>query len=310
MASFLEKLIGGDDEVNNNTSPDASGVITRRLIKAYAAQPPEALGLILSDDCEVIGVDPSSLAESAKITPHFMIFEVNGTFIEDSKTFFDSCRCDLTLIIKLQAVNGMSELIAKFLQMDEQSTNTPEAQRELYDSMQLSPRFNFLSSEHPFFRRFNRRLQEKREANALIKQRAEESKEEDKRQLLEHMQKLKDDHAAPPKTTVEDQIVHQGVNPEIDDDSGSPFVDIYTENKSSFFGNKCSPEPEADLTPQTEIVSNQELLALVGVESEPPSNQPVSYVILPSEEYILRTGEKAVHSLKKRIGPPPVPPPA
>lgn len=334
MSSFLEKLISGGAAIDNNAPPDSHGVVTRRIVKEYAAQPPEELGLTLSDDGEVINVSEKSLAQMANIPVHFMIFEVNNVFVGDSSTFFDNCRSQLNLTIKLQSVSGMSEIIAKILSCEEKySTEELREHLKLDELLKTTPRFDFLSNDHPLFQRYTRRLKDKREANSLIKLYVQEAKEEERRSVLESLKRVREENTetpAPAKPKVEVNIAY----PASSIDSGNstaPFVDVH-EPATYLFGktnegdkNQKSKETVSyDYAKQVEIaeaktVDNalleggmttqlEELLNLIGVKNHTKMKQNVSYVILPSEEYVLSSGERVVHALKKRIGPPPTPP--
>lgn len=328
MSSFLKKLISGDSAVDNSLPPDSFGVITRRVIKHYAAQPPDELGLKLSNDAEVVEVTPGSLSSKSNIPTHFMIFEVNNMFVEDSRSFFEKCRSSLTLTIKLHSLGAVAELIAKILSYEEKYTGEEVRHvLKLDELMSSNPCFKFLSSDHPLFRRYTRRLQEKREANALIKQRVEEAKEQEQKEILEKLRKAqRESQQVNSDKTALSSAVQPVVSPA---DVSTHFISVCEGATDAFSTVKDPVDEQKRVTPlsstpappieQKESVSDsievvptaskEELLALVGLgEVAEEESTPVSYVILPSEEYVLPSGEKAVHALKRRIGPPPTPP--
>lgn len=329
MASFLKKLRSGDSVVDNNLPPDSCGTIIRRIIKSYAAQPPEELGIKLSADAEVVDVCPGSLGSQFNIPTHFMIFEVNNMFVEDSRSFFEKCRGSLTLTIKLYSLGAVSELIANILFYEEKfSGEELRNVLKLDELMRSNPRFKFLSSDHPIFRRYTRRLQEKREASALIKQRVEEAKEQEQKEVLEKIKKAQEEeqHTDVERTAVTcrtQPVVHLENDPtpfiavcDHGEDTFTRIEETESENVENEFSQPVYQEPlrsegadasaTADKIP---IASKEELLALVGLgENSKIEITEVNYVILPSEEYVLKSGEKVVHALKKRNGPAPSPP--
>lgn len=319
-SSFLDKLKGSDKAVDNSLPPDSSGVITRQIIKNFATQPSEELGVVLSPDAEVKKVIPDSIASKCNIPENFMIFSVNNTFVEDSSTFYRICSSTLTLTIQLQSVAPISEIIVEILDKEDKFTGD-ELQKELNfeNRIKTTPRLCFLAATHPLFRRYTERLQLHRESRALLKQHLEERKKQSQRAILDELKRkeeslIKADEESEPQKNI-------SMEEEKIDDEVRIAVKLSGQSNSEISAEECeeigrltddeSTEENDDISRlSADSPLEEEISPLVDILNRPNCDPkiPVSYVILPSEEYVLRSGEKTVQSLKKRIGCPPSPP--
>lgn len=363
MASFLQKLKSGGVAVDNNAPPDSSGTITRRIEKRFAAQPASSLGLTVGNDAEVLAVEQGSAAAAANIPVGYMIFSVNNEFVETNTQFEEAAQRSLNLVVKLQSLASMAELIARILR-EEESLSVEEARKKikLDELARTTPRYNFLASDHPLFRRYTNRLRSRREATALMRQREREAEERMQRENRERIQRELEAAQAEArraeeraKREEEERRAAQAASPPpLHTAVEQSFIPVF-EDKSTFGKPDASPEETPDEKANEEAtksgsvhgdtpaqatsdspfdapVSTTELLALLGKPTDipevtdalpganPPTEPPragggllgdvteVRYVILPSEEYTLKTGEKIIASLRSRTGPLPAPP--
>ncbi|KAG5485397.1 hypothetical protein LSCM4_06034 [Leishmania orientalis] len=198
MSSFLQRLKSGATVVDNNAAPDSAGVVVRRLEKKLLSQPVEQLGITFGSDAEVTRVAPHSPAAVANIPVGFMVFDVNGDFVENEQQFNEAARKSINLIIKLQNTSGMSELIARVLEDDDRRASGAISTSALdFDELlRTTPRFNFLSGDHPLFRRYNKRLSQQRQAAALIAQRTAEAELQRQLEIKERLRKALEEEAA------------------------------------------------------------------------------------------------------------------
>ncbi|KAK7193978.1 hypothetical protein NESM_000309900 [Novymonas esmeraldas] len=198
MSSFLQRLKGGATAVDNKAAPDNAGMVIRRLEKRVVSQPVEQLGITFGADAEVTAVAPNSPAAAANIPVGFMVFDVNGDFVENEQQFNEAARKSLNLTVKLQSTSGMTELIARVLDDDDRRATGVIAESALnYDELlRTTPRFNFLSGDHPLFGRYNKRLSHKRHAAALIAQRTAEAELQRQKEMKERLRKALEEEAA------------------------------------------------------------------------------------------------------------------
>ncbi|CAD2222775.1 hypothetical protein AGDE_09574 [Angomonas deanei] len=324
MSGFLNKLKGAD-KIDNSLPPDASGLVVRRLQKQYASEPPENLGLVLTDDAEIRSVAPNSAAAQANIQPNFMICYVNDEFVETKAEFLAAAANSIYMDVKLYSVEPMSELIAKLVDDEGKSINCDEL-------LQTTPRYGFLSSEHPLFRRYTKRLDRQRHTYFLLKQGAKDMEEqlrlERQKEMQREAERLKKGEEERQEKEREEEKEKQKLPsaqvagtppPEAIAPTNEPFVKV--DNVTSSFQvdkqvdeqvDKQDTLDEPDTLPEPELpnpVSTKELLDLVGVPTTTSAIEEPRYELLPSEEYTLSNGEKVVHQLKKRSGPLPPPPP-
>ncbi|CAM41973.1 conserved hypothetical protein [Leishmania braziliensis MHOM/BR/75/M2904] len=127
-----------------------------------------------------------------------MVFDVNGDFVENEQQFNEAARKSINLTIKLQNTSGMSELIARVLEDDDRRASGAISASGLdFDELlRTTPRFNFLSSDHPLFRRYNKRLSQQRQAAALIAQRTAEAELQRQIEIKERLRKALEEEAA------------------------------------------------------------------------------------------------------------------
>ncbi|KAG5510142.1 hypothetical protein JKF63_07038 [Porcisia hertigi] len=307
MSSFLQRLKGGATVVDNNAAPDNAGVVVRRLEKKVLSQPVEQLGITFGGDAEVTKVAPHSPAAAANIPLGFMVFDVNGDFVENEDQFNEAARKSINLIIKLQSTSGMSELIARVLEDDDQRASGAILASSLnFDELlRTTPRFNFLSGDHPLFRRYNKRLSQQRQAAALIAQRTAEAEHQRQMEIKERLRKALEEEAASQKKREQEEaerqrmIAAQEPTRFVPDE---PFLKIIKDESS--FGQlerelkkpeplnepkvECraeiaSPEtitntaicaPELPPSDATATLSAEELLKLVGVPTETVETAP------------------------------------
>lgn len=248
MSSFLQRLKGGAYTIDNNSPPDASGVIVRRLEKQYLSQPFETLGLSLSADAEVKRVLPNTPAMAANIPENFIIFEVNNEFVETDHQFEEAATKNVNLVVKLQAVSGLSELVARVLQDEEQQSSTgAESALNFDELLRTTPRFNFLSSDHPLFRRYMKRLNQGRQMASLIAQRTQEAEERRQKEIKEQIRKaLEEEVAAAKRKEEEEAFLRRQEEAEngTDESNQEPFIQIVQDE--STFGQ---PEKERETSP-------------------------------------------------------------
>lgn len=294
--------------MDNKAPPDSAGVVVRRIEKKVLSQPVEQLGITLGIDAEVVKIAPHSPAAAANIPVGFMIFDVNGDFVENEQQFNEAARKSINLIIKLQSTTGMSELIALVLEDDDRrSSGAINTSALNFDELLRStPRFNFLSGEHPLFRRYNKRLSQQRQAAALIAQRTAEAEEQRQKEIKERMRRALEEEAALQKKREQEEAERQRLKaaqepprfvPE------EPFLKII-KDESAFGQAEERKKPEAVPSPKIEPaaaivpaeqpsssaadaggpapkpldeappLSAEELLSLVGIAPEAPETAP------------------------------------
>lgn len=280
MSSFLQKLKSGAVSVNNNAPPNNAGVVVRRVEKHFLSEPAEAIGLTLSEDAEVLGVAPNSLAAAANIPLHYMVFEVNDDFVENSSQFVESANRTLNLVIKLQSVSAMSELIARILQEEEELSSGVEVRNRLnFDELlRTTPRYNFLSSKHPLFRRYTKRLMERREATALIKRRIQEAEEHQKREIRERIQKELEAAKAEEKKAQEEAALNRANASAAEGNSDEPFIRVF-EDESAF---QRAPSPHEEPPQPAEVVTPENTHEEASSPTPEPENAPEAAVEEPS----------------------------
>lgn len=365
MSSFLQRLKGGTSTVDNKAPPDNAGVVIRKLEKKVVSQPVEQLGITFGNDAEVTSVAPRSPAAVANIPVGYMVFDVNGEFIENEDQFAEAACKNLNLVIKLQSTAGISELIARVLRDEEMRMNgeISESSINFDELLRTTPRFNFLSGDHPLFFRYSKRLKHASQAAALIAQRTREAELQRQKDIKERMRKALEEEQAAQKRK-EEQEAAERARLNASTQSGAflnsePFLKIIRDEsefgqtpidtrKIEVSASVASPvpqaEPSASLAPESPLepavqplsiepqeavapVSAEELLALVGLPTDeapaavpsppittavtpvPQSEDTVSYIALPAEEYTLCSGEKVVSVIKRRTGRIPPPPP-
>ncbi|KAH8612961.1 hypothetical protein ERJ75_000821800 [Trypanosoma vivax] len=331
--SFLEKLkLGGSAvaSIDNNAPPDDDGVVVRRVERQYASEPLTALGLKLTDDGEVLSVDADSPCATANVPSQYMIIAVNNHFVGNRSDFEDIASQHLTLIIKLQSTGAMSELLARILDEEERMcTDGEDTYVNTNDFLKNTPRYGFLSAEHPMFLRWNNRLQTQREARQLLRQatrKAEKDREEEafemlkreaeaKEAMLQQQQREQDQHlqCQPNENhrSIEEGKIYACEPPK---QRGDEFLLKRVQDESAF-GSTGKKEGMDSLG---ESASPEELLKLIGAEPSEEKNQKfvmsdeidiVRFFMIPTEEYILSNGLRVTLSLKQRSGPLPNPPP-
>lgn len=318
MSSFLQRLKGGTSTVDNKAPPDNAGVVIRKLEKKVVSQPVEQLGITFGNDGEVVSVAPRSAAAAANIPVGYMVFDVNGEFVENEEQFAEAARKNLNLVIKLQSTAGISELIARVLRDEEMRSNgeISESSINFDELLRTTPRFNFLSGDHPLFFRYTKRLKHASQAAALIAQRTREAELQRQKEIKERMRRaLEEEQAAQRKKEEQEEAERLRQNASSPSDTfanSEPFLKIIKDE--SEFGQAASevkkpdvpsavaspnhptdpvaatPPPETTLelvaetlpaAPQEPVapVSAEELLALVGLPTDAP---PAAAPSLPS----------------------------
>ncbi|RNE95095.1 hypothetical protein TraAM80_10401 [Trypanosoma rangeli] len=318
--SFLERLKYGGEAaaaIDNSSPPDGDGVIVRRLERQYASEALSVLGLKLSDDAEVLSTETNSPAAKANIWPHYMIIYVNNQFVGCRNDFEDIAAQHLTLIIKLQTTSAMSELMAKILDEEEKmETESGKLSTDINELLRTTPRYGFLSAEHPMFLRWNHRIQTQREARQLLRQATREAEEQLAKEALDKIRREME-----PEETIQREL-KQTMQPivEFNRDSiikpAEEFLLRHVRDESSFGrGEEMNATIEDEFN---EEASPEELLRLIGAqpkEEVAPASIPsesdgeVRFFIIPTEEYTLSNGMRVTISVKKRSGPIPKPPP-
>lgn len=323
MSSFLQRLKSGATVVDNTAAPDNAGVVVRRLEKKVLSQPIEQLGITFGSDAEVTRVAPHSPAAAANIPVGFMVFDVNGDFVENEQQFIEAARKSINLTIKLQNTSGMSELIARVLEDDDRRASGAISTSALdFDELlRTTPRFNFLSGDHPIFRRYNKRLAQQRQAAALIAQRTAEAELQRQAEIKERLRKALEEEAAVQKKKEQEKAELQRMRaaqeparfvPE------EPFLKIIKDESSFGQVERELKKPETAAEPKVEskaegaasevitntatgtsttlsndvaaTISAEELLVLVGVPTEtmetttPALEDLAEAIALPSSE--------------------------
>ncbi|KAF8302943.1 zinc finger ccch and cchc domain-containing protein [Trypanosoma cruzi] len=317
--SFLEKLkYGGSNTafIDNSAPPDADGIIVRRLERQYASEPLSVLGIKISDDGEVLSTENGSPAAKANILPHYMIIYVNNQFVGCRADFEDIAAQHLTLIIKLQTTSAMSELMAKILDDEEKAeTENGKPSTDINELLRTTPRYGFLSAEHPMFLRWNHRIQTQREARQLLRQATREAEEQLAKEAFEKIRRELEAEEA--KQRESQQVAQPAVNP-VPVPAPKPteeFLLKHVQDESSFGRVEEVTEKMDEVQ---EEASAEELLKLIGaqpneekapVNKVPENDGEVRFFIIPTEEYKLSNGMIATISVKKRSGPFPKPPP-
>ncbi|KPI87185.1 hypothetical protein ABL78_3747 [Leptomonas seymouri] len=306
MSSFLQRLKSGASVVDNSAPPDSSGVVTRKLEKKVLSQPADQLGITFGNDAEVIRVAPRSPAAAANIPVGFMVFDVNGDFVENEHQFIEAARKNVNLTIKLQSTAAISELIARVLRDEEMraSGEISESGIDFNELLRTTPRFSFLSGDHPLFLRYNRRLKKASQAAALIAQRTQEAEMERQMEIKERMRKaLEEEQAAQREKEEREEAERTMKNASPASESflnSEPFLKII-KDESEFGQIDCEakkvgaspivvdekpPETRADLPKTLNMpvgvapilapvdmvapLSAEELLALVGAPTDVP----------------------------------------
>ncbi|RHW67150.1 MRB1-associated protein [Trypanosoma brucei equiperdum] len=328
--SFLEKLKSGrttSAAIDNNAPPDGDGVILRRVERQYASEPLSALGLKLTEDAEVLSTEVGSPAAKSNIPLHYMIIAVNNQFVGSRADFEDIAAQLLTLVIKLQSTAAMSELLANILNEEEKNFNeNGDSCIDVNELLRTTPRYGFLSAEHPMFLRWNQRLQTQREARQLIRQATREAEEQQAKEALEALRRVADaeDEIQQQQAQQErqhQQIIRQGpetVNPSAPEAGARPGGEVLLKQvqDESTFGESNLNNEGFEESP--EEASPEELLKLIGAEpvetevvQHVDADEPteVRFFINPTEEYALSNGTRVTISVKKRSGPIPKPPP-
>ncbi|ORC88510.1 uncharacterized protein TM35_000161480 [Trypanosoma theileri] len=328
--SFLEKLkFGGAAaaSVDNNSPPNSEGIIVRLLERQYASEPLSALGLKLNDDAEVVSTEPNSPAAKANIPPQYMIIYVNNQFVGSRADFEEIASQHLTLIIKLQTTTAMSELLAKMLDEEEKRENGQASMPiDTNELLRTTPRYGFLSAEHPMFLRWNHRIQTQREARQLLRQAARDAEEQQAKEALERIrqemeeeemkQRQLEQQKQQEKQEQEKKIVNiEKVIPNAIPNYENEFHLKRVQDESSFGRFDEVTEVTDGLNGEA---SAEELLKLIGAKPKeeipapvavPEEDGEVRFLICPTEEYTLSNGMHVTISLKQRIGPLPKPPP-
>ncbi|GET86699.1 hypothetical protein, conserved [Leishmania tarentolae] len=301
MSSFLQRLKSGAVVVDNNATPDTAGVVVRRLEKKVLSQPIEQLGITFGSDAEVTKVAPHSPAAAANIPVGFMVFDVNGEFVENEQQFVEAARKSINLTIKLQNTSGMSELIARVLEDDDRRASGAISTSALdFDELlRTTPRFNFLSGDHPLFRRYNKRLSQQRQAAALIAQRTAEAELQRQAEIKERLRKALEEEAAEQRRKEQEKAERQRMReaqeparfvPEepflkiIKDESAFGEVERELNKPEPVIGSKAEIKSEvvasdvitntvagASMTTSNDVapsLSAEELLVLVGMPTE------------------------------------------
>ncbi|KPA77053.1 hypothetical protein ABB37_07391 [Leptomonas pyrrhocoris] len=297
MSSFLQRLKSGASVVDNNAPPDSAGVVIRKLEKKVLSQPADQLGITFGNDAEVTRVTPRSAAAAANIPVGFMIFDVNGDYVENENQFIEAARKNVNLVIKLQSTAGISELIARVLRDEEMraSGEISESAINFDELLRTTPRFNFLSGDHPIFLRYNRRLKQAMQAAALIAQRTQEAELQRQKEIKERMRKaLEEEQAAQKKKEEQEEAERMRKNASPSSESflnSEPFLRIIRDE--SEFGqfdretNKTEAAPVVDEKPSIEISGNLLEEALAAPEVEPPTLAPTDGVTPASAEELL-----------------------
>ncbi|ESL06224.1 hypothetical protein TRSC58_06104 [Trypanosoma rangeli SC58] len=318
--SFLEKLKYGGAAaaaIDNSAPPDGDGVIVRRVERQYAGEALSLLGLKLSDDAEVLSTEANSPAAKANIWPHYMIIYVNNQFVGCRTDFEDIAAQHLTLIIKLQTTSAMSELMAKILDEEEKmETENGKPSTDINELLRTTPRYAFLSAEHPMFLRWNHRIQTQREARQLLRQATREAEEQLAKAACD---KIRREVEAEEAMQRELQHTTQSVVEFTPDPITKPaeeFLLKHVQDESSFGrGEEMNATIEEEFN---EEASPEELLKLIGAQPKEEivpaiipseSDGEVRFFIIPTEEYTLSNGVRVTIGVKKRSGPLPKPPP-
>ncbi|KAG5484776.1 hypothetical protein LSCM1_06600 [Leishmania martiniquensis] len=296
MSSFLQRLKSGATVVDNNAAPDSAGVVVRRLEKKLLSQPVEQLGITFGSDAEVTRVAPRSPAADANIPVGFMVFDVNGEFVESEQQFNEAARKSINLIIKLQNTSGMSELIARVLEDDDRRSSglISTSALDFDELLRTTPRFNFLSGDHPLFRRYNKRLSQQRQAAALIAQRTAEAELQRQLEIKERLRKALEEEAAQQrKKEQEAELLRMRAAQEptrfLPDE---PFLKII-KDESAFGEVEREPKkPEPATEPPIENKAEASLPDATGITTTSISSAPVDNVAptLSTEELLVLVG--------------------
>ncbi|KEG07493.1 hypothetical protein DQ04_09641020 [Trypanosoma grayi] len=317
--SFLEKLKSGGSAtayVDNNAPPDGEGIIVRRLDRQYTSEPLSALGLRLSDDAEVLSTEKHSPAAKANVLPQYMIIYVNNQFVGSRADFEELASQHLTLIVKLQSTGAMSELLAKILdEEDKAGIDHVNMGIDTNELLRTTPRYGFLSAEHPMFLRWNHRIQTQREARQLLRQAARDAEEQQAKEAFEKIRQEMEAEEAKQKQIQRNLEPIEKSFPEVTPKCEEEFLLKQVQDESAFGrGNDVTETFEEE----NEEASPEELLKLIGaqpreeivVQDNPPEESgEVRYFITPTEEYTLSNGMRVTVSVKQRSGPVPKPPP-
>jgi hypothetical protein len=312
MSSFLQRLKTGASAVDNKAPPDSAGMVIRKLEKKVLSQPADQLGITFGNDAEITSIAPRSPAAAANIPVGYMVFDVNGEYVENEQQFVEAARKNVNLVIKLQTTSGISELIARILRDEEMraSGEIAESQIDLEELLRTTPRFNFLSGDHPLFLRYNRRLKQATQAAALIAQRTQEAELQRQKEIKERMKRaLEEDQAAQKKKEEQEEAerIRKNASPPSDSFFGSePFLKIIKDE--SEFGQidrdvkKAEVQPptpeekqpiEVTVTPQPEAPTENKVEVAAPAPSEPAvpfsAEELLAIVGLPTDEQTLST---------------------
>ncbi|KAL7700274.1 hypothetical protein N2W54_002627 [Lotmaria passim] len=278
MSSFLQRLKSGASVVDNKAPPDSAGVVTRKLEKRVLSQPADQLGIKFGNDAEVVSVAPHSAAAAANIPVGYMVFDVNGEFVENEQQFVEAARKNVNLVIKLQSTSGISELIARVLRDEEMraSGEISESAIDFDELLRTTPRFNFLSGDHPLFLRYNRRLKQASQAAALIAQRTQEAELLRQKEIKERMKKALEEEQAAQRKKEEQAAAAERVRNNASPPSESfhntePFLKIFTDE--SEFGQIDKETKSAESAPP--VASNSRPEESVFTTSPEPSKEEV-----------------------------------
>lgn len=281
MSSFLQRLKTGASAVDNKAPPDSAGVVTRKLEKKVLSQPAEELGITFGNDAEVVSVAPRSAAAAANIPTGYMVFDVNGEFVENEQQFVEAARKNVNLVIKLQSTAGISELIARVLRDEElrASGEISKSEIDFDELLRTTPRFNFLSGDHPLFLRYDRRMKQASQAAALIAQRTQEAEFQRQKEIKERMRKaLEEEQAAQRKKEEleEAQRLRSTASPPAGAFvNNEPFLKIITDESEFGVSNKDAKKAETVPSPLPEVAPITGNIALSPPQALPEASATV-----------------------------------